>query len=304
VDLKVAAQAWREDGFVILPGFIPHDELEPAVGELDLLFPSAEGFHDATDARRGRFIGDQFAGIDYFPFAGAEINLLAVNHRILTLAETLLEGDDIQISGAEAWAKYAGASDYDQDLHRDYPGHTLLVPSTAPGFRQLEMFVYLADVPEELGPAHLVSRRHTADLPAVPARYLRPGLESKSRFQDGSGSPHLYEAEVSAAGTAGTVVAFEIGTVHRGTAMTAPRGARFTMHLNFRPAGAQWGQRRGWAYSAAQEDWSTFVGRATPRQLQAFGFPPPGHPYWTPETMAGMALRYPGLDLTPWRQPG
>ncbi|MFE4369136.1 hypothetical protein ACFRMN_12995 [Streptomyces sp. NPDC056835] len=76
--------------------------------------------------------------------------------------------------GAEAWAKYAGAGDYDQDPHRDYLGHTLLVPSTAPGFRQLEMFVYLADVPEEFGPAHLVSRKHTRDLPAVPDRYL-PG---------------------------------------------------------------------------------------------------------------------------------
>jgi hypothetical protein len=65
------------------------------------------------------------------------------------------------------------------------------------------MFVYLADVPEEFGPAHLVSRKHTADLPAVPDRYLRPGLESKGRFHDGSGSPHLYGAEVSAAGPAG-----------------------------------------------------------------------------------------------------
>ena len=35
--------------------------------------------------------------------------------------------------------------------------------------------------------------------------------------------------------------------------------------------------------------------------LEAFGFPPPGHPYWTPETLAGMALRYPDLDLSPWR---
>ncbi|GHH88814.1 hypothetical protein [Streptomyces capitiformicae] len=84
------------------------------------------------------------------------------------------------------------------------------MPSSAPGFRQLEMFVYLADVPEEFGPAHLVSRKHTVDLAAVPDRFLRPGLESKSRFHDGSGSPHLYGAEVSAAGPAGTVVAFEV----------------------------------------------------------------------------------------------
>jgi hypothetical protein len=225
-----------------------------------------------------------------------------VNHRILALAEALLEDESFQIAGAEAWAKYGGASDYEQDLHRDYPGHTLLVPSSAPAYRQLKMFVYLADVPEEFGPAHVVSRRHTAEFPAVPDRFLRPGRKSTSRFHDDSGSPTLYEAEISAAGPAGTVVAFEIGTIHRATTMTATRGARYTMHLNFRGAGVTWGQRRGWAYIAGRENWSTFVQRATPRQLQVFGFPLPGHPYWTAETLAGMALRYPDLDLTPWDQ--
>ena len=109
---------------------------------------------------------------------------------------------------------------------------------------------------------------------------------------------------MSAAGPAGTVVAFEVGTFHRGTQLTAPRGVRYNMHLNFRPSAIQWGQRRGWAYSAFKREWSEFVDRATPRQLQAFGFPPPGHPYWTPETLAGMALRYPNLDLTPWHAGG
>ncbi|OEU86868.1 hypothetical protein DB35_25040 [Streptomyces abyssalis] len=309
MELSGAAQAWAEDGFVILPAFIPAGELKPATDELGLLFPSPDGFHDATDPRRERFIGDQFAGIDYFPFASTEISLLAVHHRILALAGTLLEDDGCRIYGAEAWAKYTGASDYEQDLHRDYLGHSLVVPSTEPRFRQLEMFVYLADVPEECGPAHLVSRKHTAGLPALPDRYPRPGRESGSRSPDGSGGcseagPHLYGAEVSASGPAGTVVAFEIGTVHRATAMAAPRGARYTMHLNFRSSGVDWGQRRGWAYSAVQEDWSRFVERATPRQLGAFGFPPPGHPYWTAETLAGTALRYPGLDLAPWREAG
>ncbi|MER7794703.1 hypothetical protein [Streptomyces sp. NPDC097640] len=181
----------------------------------------------------------------------------------------------------------------------DYPGHSLLVPSSAPGFQQLEMFVYLADVPEDCGPAHLVARRHSQNLPAVPDRYLRPGFESGSRFHQPGGSP-LYDVEVSAAGPAGTVVAFEAGTFHRGTGMTAPRGARYTMHLNYRPAAVTWGQRRGWAYAAVQEEWYSFVSRASPRQLQAFGFPPPGHPYWTPQTLAGMSLRYPDLDLSAW----
>jgi hypothetical protein len=301
VDLHEAARIWRTDGFVILPGFIPADELRPAVGELNLLFPSAEGFHDGTDPRRERFIGDEFAGIDTFPFAGVEISLLAVSHRLLALAEALL-GDDIHIYAAEAWAKYTGACDYDQDMHRDYLNHTVLVPSTTPGCRQVEMFVFLNDVPEELGPPHLVPRVHTADLPSVPNWYLRPGRTSDGRYTDDSGSPQLYDAEVSGTGPAGTVIAFEPGTFHRGTQLTTPRGVRYSMQMGFRPSSVQWGQRVAWAMHSYTKEWVEFVGRATPRQLHAFGFPPPGHPYWTPETLAGMALRYPKLDLSPWQE--
>lgn len=301
VEPNDAAQAWQTDGFVILPGFLPAAELDAAVSELDLLFPSADGFHDGTDPRRERFIGDEFAGIDTFPFASTEISLLAVHHRILDLAETLLGDGDIHLYGAEAWAKYTGACDYDQDLHRDYLNHTVLVPSTTPGCRQVEMFVFLNDVSEELGPPHLVSREYTADLPAVPNWLLRPGQKSDWHFNDDSGSPRLYGAEVSGAGPAGTVIAFEPGTFHRGTQLTAPRGARYSMHLGFRPASLQWGQRVGWATRSFTTEWVEFVSRATARQLRAFGFPPPGHPYWTPETLTGMALRYPKLDLSPWR---
>jgi hypothetical protein len=41
---------------------------------------------------------------------------------------------------------------------------------------------------------------------------------------------------------------------------------------------------------------------ATLRQLVALGFPEPGHPYWTEETLQGVAARYPRLDMTPWRE--
>jgi hypothetical protein len=234
MDLAAAAHTWQSDGFVILPGFLPAAELTAAARELELLFPSADGFHDGTDPRRDRFIGDEFAGIDTFPFASTQIGLLAVNHRILALAAALLDDDDVHLYGAEAWAKYTGACDYDQDLHRDYLNHTVLVPSTTPGCRQVEMFVFLNDVPEDLGPPHLVSRTHTADLPAVPNWLLRPGREGAGRFV-AHADPALYEAEVSGAGPAGTVIAFEPGTFHRGTQLRAPRGARYSMHLGFRP---------------------------------------------------------------------
>jgi hypothetical protein len=83
--------------------------------------------------------------------AGSRLQL-AVSDRVSSLAQTFLGDSDLRINTAEAWAKYAGAADYDQPLHRDYLNHTLTVPTDDPRFRQLEMFVYLVDVPEELGP--------------------------------------------------------------------------------------------------------------------------------------------------------
>lgn len=302
MDLIDATKVWQADGFVVLPGFLPTEELTSAVPELDLMFPSAAGFHDGTDPRRERFIGDEFAGIDTFPFAATQISLLAVNPRILALANALLD-DDVHLYTAEAWAKYTGACDYDQALHRDYLNHTVLVPSTTPGCQQVEMFVFLNDVPDDLGPPHLVSRRHTAGFPVVPNWLLPPGQDGDNRFAAGVG-PDLYAAEVSGAGPAGTVIAFEPGTFHRGTQLTAPRGARYSMHLGFRPWSLHWGQRVGWAQRSFTREWVDFVSQATPRQLQALGFPPPGHRYWTSQTLADMALRYPDLDLSPWYPAG
>jgi hypothetical protein len=96
------------------------------------------------------------------------------------------------------------------------------------------------------------------------------------------------------------VVAFSPATVHRGTALTAPRGARYTMHLGYRTAAAEWGQRSGWAGRSHDPGWYEFITRATQRQLRLFGFPPPGHPFWTPPTVTAMRLRYPGTDWAAW----
>jgi hypothetical protein len=138
------------------------------------VYPTAEGFHDGTDERRSRFTADQWAGIESFPFPSAELSLLAVSDRVVDLAETLLADRDLRISSAEAWAKYAGAADYDQPMHRDYLNHTLMVPADDPRFRQLEMFVYLVDVPPELGPPGLVSRSSSGSPARGPVRREGP----------------------------------------------------------------------------------------------------------------------------------
>jgi hypothetical protein len=283
-------RALDEHGFVVIPGYLPAAELEPALADLAVLFPTADDFHRGADGERsGRFRDDQFRGIDHLPFASAEWSLLAVHDRIIDLAAHCLDTDDLRLYAAEAWAKYTGAADYEQRHHRDFFDHTPLVPSADPRYGQLEMFLYLDEVSDDLGATRVVPDEHVGDVPLVPMAWSRDD------------APHLYDNEVPVSGPAGTLLVNRPGTLHRGTQLTRPGGARFTLHMNYRTAAAEWANRIGWGEASIQPAWHDFVNRASLRQVLLFGFPPPGHPYWTPATVDGVALRYPALDLEPWR---
>ena len=100
------------------------------------------------------------------------------------------------------------------------------------------------------------------------------------------------EGGCSAAGPAGAVVAFQPGALRRGTAMRAPRTARYTMHLGYWPACVE----RATAIpgpTAAVIPPGAGSSPAATQHLALFGFPPPGHPYWTADTVAGAARRCP-----------
>jgi hypothetical protein len=112
----------------------------------------------------------------------------------------------------------------------------------------------------------------------------------------------LYAAEVPASGPAGTILAYRPDVYHRGVRITAPRAARFMLHVSYKPAATDWLGSYGLPNAGEDMSWYRFVARATVRQLTVLGFPAPGHPYWTEQTLDGVAARYPMLDLTPWRE--
>jgi hypothetical protein len=303
VNLFEARALWQRDGFVILPGYVSDDVLGTALKELSKVFPTAEQFHNDVGAERNRRFRDEFGGIVDFPFPSTELNLLSVHPALIDLGEALLECDHTRVYSIEAWAKFTGAAKYDQHLHRDYLNHTVLVPAPSARADQVEMFLFLSDVPAELGPPSYVPME-AGTYSALPNWYPRhDGVidpDAPSTWVSEIGHPALYAEEISAAGPAGTVVAYRLDTFHRATELTQPRGARYTIHVNFRRASADWVGRHSWPSRSTTSEWVDFVVRASPRQLQLFGFPAPGQRYWTPETLAGMAQRYPGFNSAPW----
>jgi hypothetical protein len=278
------------DGYAVLPGFFSADELGDVLAELPVMYPSAEEFDDDVDPERNRRFRDgQFGGVDYLPFASPAWNRFAAHPRLTDLARRALRTTDVRLYQAEAWAKYSAAIDYDQRLHRDFGNHTIVVPSADERFGHVEMFIYVNGVEADMGPTFAVSHRHSREVPT--------GVHLPTRDD----VAWLYDLEEPVLGPPGTVLVYWPSTFHRGSRMTRPRAARYTMHLNFRTADAEWVGRRGWGHHAQTPNWVTLVEQLTPDQLSIFGFPPPGHPYWTDDTLTGVQRRYPKLDMTAWR---
>jgi hypothetical protein len=282
---------WEKDGWCVARGLLPSDAVVAAQAALPALVPTAEEFaKDADPVRNEPFRVDSHRVMPRFPFDDSALNDLVVHDRIVDLAEHLLGITDLRLYQAMLGAKYShGAPSDEQLLHADFGNHTLVVPRHEPGYQQLEMFVYLSDVTPESAATRMVSRRLTTHIP-VERTYLSP-----AEYAD------LYAAEVPASGPAGSVLAYRPDVYHRGVRLTASGAARFMLHVSYKPPATDWLGSFGLPNAGEDLSWYRFVGGATERQLTVLGFPAPGHPYWTAQTLAGVAARYPMLDLAPWR---
>ena len=151
------------------------------------------------------------------------------------------------------------------------------------------MILYYSDVGVDLGPTMVVSQEKTRDLPLWPThRTLRK-------------SPDLYEQEKPVLAQAGDLFIFSMRTWHRASAMTADAGARFSHHFVWRSAAYGFQGYHQWSQMGEKPEMRSFIERATPAQRQVLGFPPPGHEYWNEETLAAVKLRYPRMDMKPYR---
>jgi hypothetical protein len=255
------------------------------------LFPTAEEFAANVDPDRNLSFRDEArAPRPQFPFECGALNRIVVSDVMIDLAQLLLDTDDVRLYQAMANAKYSdGSLEYDQLLHVDYANHTLVVPRAEVGYQHLETFVFLTDVTPETAATRFVSREHTVGIP-VERTYLH--LEE---YAD------LYDREECASGRAGSVLVYRPDVFHRGVPLTAKGRARFMLAVAFKPAGTDWIGYHAFPARAEDMAWHRFMRHATVRQLTVLGFPRPGDAYWTSDTLAGVAARYPSLDMTPWR---
>jgi hypothetical protein len=274
----------RERGFAVMRDFLAQDELDAARDALALHFPRPDEYFAARDEHPD-VTGSQFAGVREFPYRSWDLNRLAFHPDLVDATERYLGTVDLHLYKVELWAKYAGASNYDQPLHRDYGSHSLVVPRIDGRFQQLTTFVFLSDVDDQSGPTYLVPHEIGVDVPFTPL-YLDFGA-----FAD---------VEVAAVGHAGSLLIYRSDILHRGSDITGAARSRFSLLADYQIRGSTWGGKMAWP-KQSPERWAKLIPQMSVRERDLLGFPRPGHEYWNEQTVDDVAARYPGIDMSPYR---
>jgi hypothetical protein len=274
-------------GYAIVPGFLTPSEVKSARDDLLGYYPTAEEL-SATPNRYGGILEDPEHLQTEFPFAAETLNTISTHPDLIAFVEKVLGTRDVLLSQAAIWAKYAGTGDFEQGMHLDYQGNTLVVPRDDGAYRQVNAILYYTDVTAELGPTCVVSKEKTKDRPLWPT------------FRTRKKDPELYRLEQKVIAPAGSLLLFGMRTWHRASAMTADFGARFSHHLVWRAAQFGFQGYHQWSHFGEKPEMQSFIEHATPRQREVLGFPPPGHEYWNDETLEAVAMRYPQMDMRPY----
>ncbi len=297
---KDDVETWRRDGVAPIRGFFTPDEVAAVVADFDALFADKDREREAMDKKKpgeiGRFNPAQFAGVDPVPLdCSPALNLIGVHPALIEFAKQALRTDKVHVYQCQAWAKFTGEADYDQPFHCDYSNHTLTAPSEDAAQNSITILCYFSDVSEAHGPMHYVTRGDSAKV-AGPEATLSLDPAAQAELQDG-----LKQFERSSAAPAGTINPYTIDIYHRGTNMTAPGGHRYALMTCFKKAGDESIGFHAWAFHH-RKPWARIFDHATPEQLECFGVPLPGDKFWTATTLARAQARYPGWDMTPYRE--
>ena len=267
-----------------MEGFLAPEELVAAQQALPLHFPAPPDYF-ADPASHAGYAASQFAGVEEFPYRSWDLNRLAFHPDLVDAAERYLGTTELHLYKVELWAKYAGAVNYDQPLHRDFGSHSLVVPRLDGRYQQITTFIYLSDVTEEDGPTRIVPYEEGKDVPFTPL-YLPFGA--------------MAEVEVPAVGPAGSLLVYRTDVLHRGSDFTGAGRSRFSLLVDFQARGTTWGGKMAWPKDSPNR-WAKLMPLCSVRERDLFGFPRPGDGYWNEQTLADVAARYPGMDMTPYR---
>ena len=282
---------YAQHGFAVVENFCTEEELQGALSDFDETIPGWVDYVASPDGPKPETWNKPFPGqrgLPHFPYKGDTLNDLSFHSELRRFSELQTGGESVYCEQSHLSYKGQGhRSDGDQSMHLDYTNHTLAYPPDVPAYWQTAFLYYFTDVTIESGPIAVCPREHYPEKILWPTQY-----EKEDR-------PALYDNEIKVAAPAGSLVIYSMRTFHRGTKIQGNCG-RLGMFVTYAPRACNWLGIVGWSLEAPREEFAQWIERVGVEERNAIGFPAPEDAYWTDETRAGIAARYPHMDMSPY----
>ena len=277
---------FKEHGYAIVEDFLSTDELASAREDLRDLLPGWVEYCDGIREARPEMPQGRFGRHFQFLYAGETLNRITTHHALHDFAADMANNVEMYCEQSHLSFKHQGHfGDVDQGMHCDYGNHTLAYQPMLPEYWQSAYLLYCTDVDLNHAPTAVCSWEHYPEKVRWPAFYKRED------------QPEIYDNEVKVTVPAGGLFIYSMRTFHRGTPFLKP-GGRIAQFVTYAPAAWKWLGIVGWSKEAIRPEFSKWIVQATPSERTLFGFPAPGHGYWTKETLEGVSKRYPKMDMS------
>jgi hypothetical protein len=243
-----------------------------------------------------------------FPTGVPELDGLVENETYLDIACDLLGTDDLHYVNGHLFVR-AGPIDRrhgDQPwagFHFDHFSGSFLPPWNEVGrYDFMGSGVLLHDVDEACAPTVMVPGSHRAVTRILPRLRREGRFQPNNTFSDIRGIPE-FAPRALLTGTKGSATFNQTYLVHAAAPFADRRRQRAFWTMAIGRAANATHNRLGNVFSyALREAIMPLWRRTTPRVRSLFGWPRPGDPYYTEETLELLAMGYPGMDLSPYAE--
>lgn len=307
--------AYHRDGYVLVPGLFDAAQMQAALADMERIFygrsfaeylagceqaptTTRDGFHSPTDQARSQF-----------PCGSEALDRLIENEEYLDVFSQCLGSDRVNYCNAHLFMR-SGPTDQRhspeawQGYHVDHDTNSFLPPGEQPGlYDYVNSGVYLHDVEDDGAPMHVIPGSH------LQLAQLMPRLIREGQWQGRSGIKDIRQAvelatPVPATAPAGSALFYSSYLVHAPVPFRNKRKQRALWTLSMARADTCPWVRFANPWNFGERDFTIpFWTRTSPRVRTLFGWPPPGHPYYTSQTLDLLGTWFPGMDLGPYRSP-
>ena len=202
----------------------------------------------------------------HFPYPEDCLNRAILDDEAIAFARRWLNTEDIHYRPGLGLVTYPGRQG--MGMHQDNGNNSLLPPGNDLRHAQLNFWFCLEDVDADQGPTLFAA--------------------------DGDGPGGDRVEPMVAPG--GSLAVFHNYTWHAAAPYRRKDGQRYIWKFAYGRADHYWEGVLHYTHVGRDPHFCRFIAGLSARERQYFRFPPPGHPYYTPQTLAALEEQYPGWN--------